>query len=116
MAQRVITQLVSDLSGNEVVEGNGETVEFSYRGTNYTIDLTDKEAAGFDKAVAMYIQHATKVSSPRKRTTASSNASGAPRSKGELQNIRAWARENGYEVSERGRIKAQVVDAYHAAN
>ena len=119
MAQRVITQLVSDLSGNEVVEGNGETVEFSYRGTNYTIDLTDKEAAGFDKAVARYIEHATKVSSsrtPRRRTPSSSNGSSAGRSKGELQNIRAWARENGYEISERGRIKAEVVDAYHAAN
>ena len=115
LAQRVITQLVSDLSGDEVVEGKGETVEFSYRGTSYTIDLTDKEAAGFDKAIAMYIEHATRVSSPRRRTAAPV-PSGTGRSRGELQNIRAWARENGYEVSERGRIKTEVVEAYHAAN
>jgi hypothetical protein len=50
MAQRVITQLVSDLSGGEIADGRGETIELSYRGANYSIDLTDKEAAGFDKA------------------------------------------------------------------
>ena len=53
MAQRVITQLVSDLSGDEIVDGKGETIEFSYRGASYTIDLTEKEAAAFDKAVAV---------------------------------------------------------------
>ncbi|HYO38099.1 MAG TPA: Lsr2 family protein [Nocardioidaceae bacterium] len=115
LAQRVITQLVSDLSGDEVVEGKGETVEFSYRGTSYTIDLTDKEAAGFDRAMAMYIDHATKTGGARKRTAAPS-ASTAGRSRGELQNIRAWARENGYDVSERGRIKAEIVAAYHSSN
>lgn len=115
MAQRVITQLISDLSGDEVVDGKGETVEFAYRGTRYTIDLTDKEAAGFDRAMAMYIEHATQVGGARK-SAVSSPRSSAGRSRGELQNIRAWARDNGYEVSERGRIKADVVAAYHAAN
>jgi hypothetical protein len=115
LAQRVITQLISDLSGDEVVDGEGETVEFSYRGTSYTIDLTAKEAAGFDKVVAMYIEHATEVGGARKRTAAAA-PSGAGRTKGELQNIRAWARENGYEISERGRIRAEIIDAYHAAN
>jgi len=61
MAQRTIVQLVSDLSGDEMEAGEGRTVEFSVDGTSYTIDLTDKEAAGFDKALAMYIEHATKT-------------------------------------------------------
>jgi hypothetical protein len=115
LAQRVITRLISDLSGDEVVEGKGETVKFVYRGTSYTIDLTNKEAAGFDRAMAMYIEHATKVGGSRQRSVPASNG-GAGRSKSELQSIRAWARENGYEVSERGRIKADVVAAYHSAN
>lgn len=115
MVQRVITQLISDLSGDEVVEGKGETIEFAYRGTSYTIDLTGKEAAGFDRAMAMYIDHATKVGGERKKPSAPSNGNQA-RSRGELQNIRAWARNNGYEVSDRGRIKADVVAAYHSAN
>src|SRR5918996_46542 len=120
MAQRTIVQLVSDLSGDEMQAGEGRTVEFSVDGTSYTIDLTDKEAAGFDKALAMYIQHASKTSgggaaSGRKRSSSGSR-SGSGRSKDELANIRAWAQANGHKVSERGRIKQDILDAYHAAH
>lgn len=122
MAQRTIVQLVSDLSGDEMQPGEGRTVEFSVDGTSYTIDLTEKEAGGFDKALAMYIEHATKTSatsanggSARKRF-ASGGRSGSGHSKDELANIRAWAQANGHQVSERGRIKRDVLDAYHAAN
>ena len=119
MAQRTIVQLVSDLSGDEMQAGEGRTVEFSVDGTSYTIDLTDKEAAGFDKALAMYIEHATKTSgggvAGRKRSSSGAR-SGSGRSKDELANIRAWAQANGHQVSERGRIKQDVLDAYHAAN
>ncbi len=51
MARRVTTQLVSDLSGNEIKDGEGETIEFSYRGASYRIDLSAREAA-FDKSIA----------------------------------------------------------------
>ena len=119
MAQRTIVQLVSDLSGDEMQAGEGRTVDFSVDGTSYTIDLTDKEAAGFDKALAMYIEHATKTSGGgaggRKRSSSGAR-SGSGRSKDELANIRAWAQANGHQVSERGRIKQDVLDAYHAAN
>ncbi len=57
----MVTRLTSDLSGDEVVEGRGETVGFAFRGNRYSIDLTDKEAAEFDRAMAMYIEHATWV-------------------------------------------------------
>ena len=63
MASRVITQLISDLSGEVIKDGKGETVQFSYRGSSYAIDLTDKEAAGFDKAIATYLENATKQGS-----------------------------------------------------
>ena|SRR3712207_3604436 len=120
MAQRTIVQLVSDLSGDEMQAGGGRTVEFSVDGTSYSIDLTDKEAAGFDKALAMYIEHATKTgggsSNGRKRSGSSGGRTGSGRSKDELANIRAWAQANGHQVSERGRIKQDVLDAYHAAN
>ena len=118
MAQRTIVQLVSDLSGDEMQAGEGRTVEFAVDGASYTIDLTDKEAAGFDKALAMYIESATKTgggAGGRKRSSSSAR-SGSGRSKDELANIRAWAQSNGHKVSERGRIKQDILDAYHAAN
>jgi hypothetical protein len=118
MAQRTIVQLVSDLSGDEMKAGEGRTIEFSVDGASYTIDLTDKEATAFDKALAMYIEHATRTgggTGARKRSGAAAK-SGSGRSKDELANIRAWAQANGHQVSERGRIKQDVLDAYHAAN
>lgn len=116
MAQRVVTQLISDLSGDEMKPGEGRTIEFSVDGISYSIDLTDKEAAGFDKAIAMYLEHATKVGGRTRKASTNSSSNGSGRTKDELQAIRAWARENGHDVSERGRIKADVVSAYHAAN
>ena len=113
MAQRIVTMLVSDLSGDEMQAGSGETITFSYRGVDYTIDLTDKEAKGFDKSIAMYLEHATRVGGGRAKRSAPVATSG--RSSQELSNIRAWARANGHPVSERGRLKAEVIEAYQAA-
>jgi hypothetical protein len=110
MAQRVITQLVSDLSGDDIADGKGETVEFSYRGASYSIDLTDKEAAGFDKAVAMYLEHATKTGGRRKSASAGSKSDYNPK------DVRAWAKSQKIEVPERGRIPGDVVERYKAAN
>ena len=49
MAEKVLTIIVSDLSGDET--NDGETVEFTYRGVSYAIDLTKEEAAAFDEAI-----------------------------------------------------------------
>jgi hypothetical protein len=117
MAQRTVVQFVSDLSGEELVEGEGRTIRFSYDGAEYTIDLTTAEAEQFDEVMADYIDAATVVggrrSSSRRSRRGSSSRGG---SKEELGTIRAWARANGYEISERGRIRAEIVEAYHAAN
>src|SRR3712207_9348495 len=98
MAQRTIVQLVSDLSGDEMQAGEGRTIEFSVDGTSYTMDLTDKEAAGFDKALAMYIEHATKASGGttggRKRSSAGGKASSGRRQE-QLGKIRGWAHAHG---------------------
>lgn len=111
MASRVVTQLVSDLSGEEIVEGQGESIEFSYRGTSYTIDLTAQEAAGFDQAMAPYLEHATKQGQSSRRSTMGNVRRATPDTKA----IRDWANQNGFVVGERGRIPAEVKDAYKAA-
>jgi hypothetical protein len=111
VAQRVSVTIVSDLSGDEVKEGKGETIEFAYRGTNYQIDLTSKEAAGFDKSIAMYVEHATRVGKGTRTSGSSSRSSGT-----DTKAIRDWANANGYEVGDRRRIPASVKDAYAAAN
>ena len=112
MAQRVRTILISDLSGDEV-EAGGESIAFSYRGVDYTIDLTAKEAKGFDKAIAMYVEHARKGG--RSRTARASSASS--NSHGErIGNMKRWAAEQGMDYPKRGRLPKSLVEAYDAAH
>lgn len=111
MASRVITQLISDLSGDEIQDGDGETIDFAYRGTSYTIDLTAKEAAEFDGAIALYLDNATKQSGTR-RSSSPRSASG----KGDAKAVREWAVAQGLDVPSRGRIPAEIRAQYEAAN
>lgn len=110
MAQRVITQLVSDLSGDEIADGEGETIEFSYRGASFSIDLTDKEAADFDKSIALYLEHGRKTGGRRKSSSAGSKSDYS------AKDVRIWAKAQGIDVPERGRIPGDIVERYKAAS
>lgn len=116
MAQKVLIQLVSDLTGDAIPEGKGETVAFALDGKNYEVDLTKKEADKlrglFQDYIAVGRHIGTRTGAARRRG-GPSGRSGI--SKEDSANIRAWARKNGYEVSDRGRISQTVVEAYHAA-
>jgi hypothetical protein len=109
MAQRVITQLVSDLSGDDIADGTGQTIEFAYRGVSYTIDLTDKEAAGFDKAIAAYLERATKIGGRRRSASTASKGDYNPK------DVRSWAESQGIDVPSRGRIPGDIVERYKSA-
>lgn len=113
MAKRVILQLVSDLSGKDINDGEGETVKFSIGSASYEMDLTEAEAGQFYDAVKKYTDVATKTGGRGVRTGGGSRPKSA---NNQTQAIRAWARENGREVSERGRISKDVQDAYNAAH
>lgn len=112
MAQRVRTILISDLSGDEV-EAGGESVSFSYRGTDYVIDLTAKEAAGFDKAMARYVDRSRKGGRTRS-TRAPSGVSQSHRDR--VADMKAWATQQGLDYPKRGRLPKSLVDAYDAAH
>src|SRR5882757_7681702 len=98
MAQKVTVVLEDDLTGGPAEQ----TVRFAFDGTDYEIDLNAKNAAAFGKQLAPYIEHARRSG----RTAAGRQHSG---------DIRAWAKEHGLAVSERGRIPASVAEQYHAA-
>jgi hypothetical protein len=110
MAQRVITQLVDDLDGTEIKDGKGETVAFSLDGKSYAIDLTTKNADNFRGVFQNYIAVARTASKGRsignmKKATGPTAAE-----------IRAWASANGHKVPDRGRVAAEVKDAYAKAH
>jgi hypothetical protein len=102
MAQKVSIVLVDDIDGSEAEE----TVSFSLDGRDYEIDLNAKNAGKLRDALAPFIGHARRGGG-RKR-----NRTGGP----SPADIRAWARENGFEVPDRGRVSQQVRDAYLAAH
>jgi len=115
VAERIIYQLVDDISGTEITEGTGERIPFSFRGVDYQIDLTSANVAKLDKAFKPYIEAATRIRATQGRRAKSSGRT-VPTSKERLAAIREWARSNGYDVSDRGRIKADIVEAYDAAH
>ena len=116
MAKTVITQITDDLDGSN----GAETVTFGYRGTDYEIDLGRRNSSAFDKAMKPYVDAARKVAlrggSRRGSGSGRNGRSGRSHSGADLASIRTWARENGYAVSDRGRISAEVMDAYNAAH
>ena len=114
MAQKVTVQLVDDVDGSEAES----TVEFGLDGVNYTIDLSAENATSLRDALASYVASARRTGG-RKRTggkTAKGGAS-APSTADRERNqaIREWARKQGMQVSERGRIPAEIVEAYDKA-
>ena len=109
MAQKVNIVLVDDLDGTDA----DETVTFGLDGTTYEIDLTTANAEKLRDALGGYIGHARKVSAGRRgsgRRTSSAGSSNNTRA------VREWAKSQGMDVSERGRISADVQQAYDAAH
>lgn len=107
MAQRVHIVLEDDIDGSEATQ----TVVFGLDGTSYEIDLNDKNAAALRDALAPYIGEGRKVGRAARRNARAAASSGGASAK----EIREWARENGHDVPERGRIPADVREAYEAA-
>ena len=106
MAQKIHIVLEDDLDGGDAAE----TVTFGLDGTTYEIDLNDKNADKLRTALAPYVGHGRKVgSAPRRGRKAASGGASA-------KEIREWARNNGYDVPERGRVSAEVRAAYEKAN
>ncbi len=113
MAQRVNVVLVDDIDGLDA----SETVSFALDGVDYEIDLSDKHAAELRDALSLYIGHGRRTGGRRKSGRRASAAASAPSGDAaSAADIRAWARENGYDVPERGRVSADVREAYAAAN
>ncbi|HYY10566.1 MAG TPA: Lsr2 family protein [Kineosporiaceae bacterium] len=122
MAQKVQVILVDDVDGGEA----SETVSFALDGVSYEIDVSEKNAAELRDALAPWVGHARRVGgrsggsggSGGGRAKASGGGGGRSRgnSKFDLTDVRSWARENGFQVSDRGRVSGEVLAAYEKAH
>jgi len=116
MAQKTQTILTDDLDGSEATQ----TVTFAFQGTSYEIDLNDEHASSIEESFAEWISNARKTTGGRSTSSSSSRSSGARASsttkRGDLDAVRAWARDNGHTVSDRGRVSNRILEAYDAAH
>lgn len=109
MARQVIEALIDDVDGSEA----DETVLFGFDGRLYEIDLSHANANKLRAALDPWAEKARKTG--RAGSRAGNSRARATAGAGQVAAIRAWANENGHSVSSRGRISADVVAAYRAA-
>jgi hypothetical protein len=116
MARKIVHQLVDDIDGTVLEPGEGETVLFSLDGTAYEIDLTSDNAAALRESLSRFVSAARTISATRGGTTQASGPKRRRTGQQDFSAVRQWAKENGYEISERGRVPASVLEAYDAAH
>lgn len=109
MAQKIKVILIDDLDGTDATE----TIQFAIDGVSYEIDLNDKHANEFRADLERWIKAGRRVSGRRSRKAAAPRAAGQSAATSDAAKVRQWARENGYEVSARGRVPAEIRDAYN---
>ena len=119
MAQKVQVLLVCDLHEDEV-EGS-ETIAFGLDGSSYEIDVCDEHGAELRDAFAPFVGAArragrTSTAPSQRRARSAGRGAAASGDKQRVADIREWARANGHQVSERGRISSTVLAAYDAAH
>ena len=100
--QRVEVQLEDDLTGGPA----DETVAFGVGGRYYELDLSARHAADFRHQLAPFVEHARLATAHRSRTARTSA------SRARSREIRAWAEQQGLDISERGRLPGNVVEEY----
>jgi Lsr2 len=107
LAQKIQTLFVDDIDGGEA-EG---TVRFSLDGVGYEIDLSVAHTEELHKALAPYIAHARKTGGTRRAARGRSGNGSAV----DTRKVREWARGQGIEIKNRGRVPADVVEKYRQA-
>ncbi|WP_162238665.1 histone-like nucleoid-structuring protein Lsr2 [Microbacterium sp. Leaf161] len=112
MSKRVVVELVDDLDGEPIEDGDGGgAVNFALQGRQYELDLRAANLAKLEKAVAPFI----KVARASKAKSSSSREPRRRKSTSELAEIREWARAHGHSISGYGRVPAEIREAYAAS-
>ncbi|HEX5522679.1 MAG TPA: Lsr2 family protein [Pedococcus sp.] len=123
MVQRVEVTLVDDIDGTD--DDDVRSLSFGLDGASYEIDLSAANTARLLDILAPYVENGRRLSgkrsAPRGSSSSSSSSSSSNGSKRaadreHLAAVRAWARDNGYTVSDRGRVPVHIQDAFDEAH
>jgi hypothetical protein len=105
--KKVTVEVVDDLSGAPIRDGNGRTISFAFDGQKFEIDLSNDNIQAMRDALDPFIR-AARQATPKRRAPQGKNP--------DLQVIRDWANSNGFAVSDRGRVAAPIREAYEASH
>jgi hypothetical protein len=111
VAQKVSVTFACDYDSKEIPDGEQMTRAFSLDGRDYEIDLCEKHSQKFDEVLKRFSDRARKVTG---RVTRTKRRTAAHRQ--HSAEVRAWAKRSGIDVSDRGRIPAQVIKKYEASH
>jgi Lsr2 len=114
MAQRTVIELIDDLDNRPIEKGKGETVRFSLDNADYEIDLSKANADKLRGELSRFVEVARKTGGTGRRGRR--RVVGPTREADQTKAIREWAKQQGMEVSDRGRIPARLEQAYNAAH
>ena len=109
MARKTVVEWVDDIDGSAA----SETVTFTIDGSRYEIDLSEKNAKKMREGLRPWVDAGQRIGGSRRRRAVGTGGVSVDRK--QSADIREWARKSGYEVARRGRIPAEVLDAYRAA-
>ncbi len=113
MARTMVVTLIDDLDGTVATE----TIRFALDGADYEIDLSEANARALRDVLAPWAAAGRRVGGRgRGRSTKPAATVRGPVDPAQNGAIRAWARSNGYELSDRGRIPAAIAEAFQAAH
>jgi Lsr2 len=107
MVQRTRVVFTDDIDGSEATG----TTTFALLGVAYEVDLSKKNADKLARALEPYIAAGRKVTAGPARRPAGSSRPGGPAP----ADVRAWARSEGIEVKDKGRVPAELIDKFQAA-
>lgn len=108
MATKVYVELIDDIDGSAA----SETVTFGVDGKTYEIDLSEQNAAALRESLATWVSSSRRVGKASKAANAAARRETSP----DVAKVRQWARENGHTISDRGRVSAEVRQAYVASH
>ena len=108
MAQKIQTLFIDDLDGGEAVG----TVRFGLDGTEYEIDLSKEHTDALHTALGTYVENARKVGgAPRRQVRGGRRSADAINT----AKVREWAKGQGIDIKDRGRVPATIVEQYRTA-
>jgi hypothetical protein len=117
VAKQTTVTIIDDIDGSS----GAEQVEFAFEGRSYEIDLSPGNADRLREALAPYLSAARRTGTARRPAAPAAPAprNGTPRNgtdRERNQAIREWAGQNGFKIAERGRIPANVIEAFDQAH